>query len=39
MKATIDNDGYLKLDASTLVESLPDDVKRTIAKYAVFMTY
>ena len=36
MKASIDDDGYLKLDAQTFVQSLPDKVLRDLAKYALF---
>lgn len=36
MKASIDKDGYLKLDAQTLIQMMPDDVKRAVAKYALF---
>ena len=36
MKADIDKDGYLRIDASSLVEAMPDDVIRTLSKYAVF---
>jgi hypothetical protein len=36
MKCEVDKDGYLKIDAQSLVQSLPDDVLRTVAKYALF---
>lgn len=36
MKATIDKDGKLTIDMSEVVESMSDEDKRTIAKYAVF---
>lgn len=36
MKAEIDKDGYLKIDAQSFVQSLPDAVLRDIAKYTLF---
>lgn len=38
MKADIDKDGYLRLDAQSLVQALPDKVLRDVAKYALFNT-
>lgn len=36
MKADIDSDGYLRIDAQSLVQSFPDAVLRDVAKYALF---
>lgn len=36
MKADIDKDGYLRIDAQSLVQSFPEPVLRDIAKYALF---
>lgn len=36
MKTDIDKDGYLRIDAQSLVQSLPDRVLRDVAKYALF---
>lgn len=36
MKADIDKDGYLRVDAQSLVQAMPDKVLRDIAKYALF---
>ena len=36
MKATIDSDGYLKIEAGAIVESMSESDLRTFSKYAVF---
>lgn len=36
MKASIDDNGYLKIDAQSLVQAMPEAVLRDIAKYALF---
>lgn len=39
MKATIDKDGYLKLEAGSIIESLDEASLRAFAKYAVFQEH
>lgn len=39
MKATIDTDGYLKIECGSVIESLSVDDLRAFAKYAVFQEH